>query len=230
MARMNSPESSGKKLVIAAFGDSITQAVEVDEEQRWPALLEAALNRESHSRSTQVVNYGVGGNTSREGLARMEDVLSGGPNLVLVEFGGNDSTDETERHISLDEFTVNLATMKSAFGAIGAQMILLTFPPVVNDWSTHNAKEWHLQHGGIDGHVELYRQRTRGFAAQNQLMLIDIDSSLRAAGKTNGWEKYFQPDGVHLTAQGNALIAETVAQNLLQSQLFQELVSAPRLS
>lgn len=220
MARMNSIENSVSKLVVAAFGDSITEALEVPAEQRWPALLEVALNHESPARSTQVVNYGIGGNTSREGLARMEEVLSCGPDLVLVEFGGNDATDDSKRHVSLDEFTANLEAIKNDVEAIGAQMILITFPPVVNDWSTHNAKEWHTKHGGVDQHVELYRQRTRDFAAENQLLLIDIDAALREAGKANGWEKYFVADGVHLNEGGNALIGQTVLKNLLQSRIF----------
>jgi len=228
MARMNSSENSalnsGKKLVIAAFGDSITEALEVEPEQRWPQRLETALDAENFARSTpeniQVVNCGVCGNTSREGLARMETVLSCAPNLVLVEFGGNDSTDDTERSVSLDEFAANLEAIKSAVEAIGAQMILITFPPVVNDWSTHNEKEWHKQHGGIDEHVEIYRQRTRTFAKENQLLLIDIDAALREAGKANGWEKYFVADGVHLNEGGNELVGQTIFKNLLQSPGF----------
>ncbi len=223
---MNSSENFSHKITIAAFGDSITEAVEVPEEQRWPALLEVALNQNG-ARSTQVVNYGIGGNTSREGLARMENVLSCAPDLVLVEFGGNDATDDLTRYVSLAEFTANLATMHAQFQSIGAQMMLVTFPTVVNDWSTHNAKDWHQQHGGIDEHVELYRQRTRAFAQENQLLLIDIDAALREAGKANGWEKYFTPDGVHLNEGGNELIGQTVKESLLQSRLFQDLISAP---
>ena len=226
--------NSSQHLVIAAFGDSITEALEVEPEQRWPQWLEAALNQENFARSTpeniRVVNCGVGGNSSREGLARMETVLSCAPDLVLVEFGGNDTTDDNERHVSLEEFAANLETIKHAVETAGAQMILITFPPVVNDWSTHNEKEWHQKHGGIDEHIELYRQRTRAFATENQLLLIDIDAALRAAGQAKGWEKYFMPDGVHLNRGGNELIGETVFQSLVQSETFQQRMDSPKAS
>lgn len=212
MAGMNQSE----KLTIVAFGDSITQAVEVAKEQRWPALLEVALNRQNGARSTLVVNRGIGGNTSREGLARMEEVLCCEPDFVLVEFGGNDTTDEAARHVSVEEFVCNLGAMREQIGQAGATMILLTLPPVNNDQSTHNAKSWHRHHGSIDEHVELYRQSMRIFAFENQLLLIDIDRALRHAVAAQGWAKYFQSDGVHLTRGGNEIVGETVLQSLLE--------------
>ncbi|MEO6909282.1 MAG: GDSL-type esterase/lipase family protein [Abditibacteriaceae bacterium] len=201
---MNNPD-----FTIAAFGDSITQAVEVSEEKRWPALLATALQ-------VRVVNCGVGGNTSREGLARIDGVLACAPNLVLIEFGGNDTTDEMHRYVDLEEFAHNLDQMLSTFLNADAEIALLTFPPVVEEWSSHNEKAWNQQHGGIDRHVELYRQATRHFAQTHQLMLIDIDSALRDAGKRSGWNKLFQPDGVHLTETGNSVVCETVYLKLQQ--------------
>jgi lysophospholipase L1-like esterase len=77
-------------LTVICFGDSITQAsTEMPEADRWPILLEALLKERLAPRPVAVVNAGVGGNTSREGLVRMDQaVLARRPNLVLVQFGG----------------------------------------------------------------------------------------------------------------------------------------------
>lgn len=219
MASMNSsPEN--KVLTIAAFGDSITGAVEVPVEQRWTSLLEKVLTRQISEGVVKVVNYGVGGNTSREGLARMEEIFSCGPDFVLVEFGGNDAMDNPERFVSLDEFTENLRTMQQRIEAAGAKMILLTFPPVVNEWHAHGFHPPHQQYGGLDGRIELYRQRTHTYAVENQLLLIDIDRALRHPGLEEGWEEYILPDGVHLTQGGNRIVAEKVLRELGQIGIF----------
>ena len=92
----------------------------------------------------------------------------------------------------------------------------------MNDWSPHNNTPHHQKHGGGDQHVELYRRLARDFADENQLLLVDIDAALRDAAKADGWEKYFQTDGVHLTLSGNEIICAAVLQKLLQLDDFQE--------
>ena len=78
---------------IVAFGDSMTECKALEPSARWPGLLQRRLNRASAGIRCVVVNAGVGGNTSREGLARLErDVLPHRPDLTLVQFGGNDAT------------------------------------------------------------------------------------------------------------------------------------------
>ncbi|MCE9592467.1 MAG: hypothetical protein K8S99_18325 [Planctomycetes bacterium] len=192
---------------IVAFGDSITQAVEVPEADRWPALVGGRLAERFAQLKPVVVNAGVGGNTSREGLARMErDVLAHSPEIVLVEFGGNDSTYEPARSVSLDEFKANLAAMKARLDACnGAEMIVLPFPPVVDRDVFTRDHEKYKPAGGPDRYIEAYRAAARDFSRTHKLALADIDPPLRADMAAN-----FLPDGVHMTAAGNRAIAQTV--------------------
>ena len=106
---------------IMAFGDSITAAKEMnDEMERWPVMLQAALRERFPEALVTVLNAGVGGNTSREGLARMDrDVISHNPDCVLAEFGGNDAIPQASRHVPLDEFLANLSAMKAKIDAFG---------------------------------------------------------------------------------------------------------------
>ena len=199
--------SQQKSLTLVAFGDSITQASSElpDELQRWPAILEQALCVAFPASPVTVINAGIGGNTSREGLARIEnDVLRHRPDCVLVEFGGNDATPEPERHVTLDEYAANLAAMKARLDALGGcRMVLVTFPPVLD--LQHAWQAAFKDVGGQDRYLERYRRVTRDFAARHGLPLADIDAALRPKPTENTL-----PDGVHLTAAGNRVVAETV--------------------
>lgn len=203
-------------LTIAALGDSITQGLDVAEPKRWTTLVETGLRGRYPEREVRVINAGVGGNTSREGLARLRnDVLTHKPNVVLVEFGGNDATPEQDRHVSLEEFHENLHRMSGLIGeATGARRILLTFPPIVNAWHGWTGNALFDGFGGPDGYVEQYREVTRAYARDHGLMLIDIDKVLRDAMANHGAETYIMRDGVHLTEDGNVVVAQAIMQLL----------------
>lgn len=75
---------------VVAFGDSITEATHQAPEARWPAILNQTIQPHFSDCVITIINAGVGGNTTREGLQRIEkDVTSHEPHLVLAEFGND---------------------------------------------------------------------------------------------------------------------------------------------
>ena len=74
---------------IACFGDSLTEGYGLRPDEALPAILEQMI-REEGIRAT-FLNYGVSGETSGDGLARIESVIASTPDAVIVEFGANDS-------------------------------------------------------------------------------------------------------------------------------------------
>jgi lysophospholipase L1-like esterase len=69
---------------IICFGDSITAGKGAPEGGDYPALLAQLSGRE-------VINAGVSGNTSDDGMLRIEsDVVDRRPSIVILQFGGND--------------------------------------------------------------------------------------------------------------------------------------------
>jgi len=201
-----------KPFTIVAFGDSITLAQEQPENLRWTALLEEKLNKAFPERKFRVINAGVGGNTSREGLKRMAaDVLAHKPSLALVQFGGNDATLEKDRHVSLEEFRVNLETMRDEIAKLpGAKMALLTFPPLIDAWHLWNREPAFREQGGVDACAEKYRKVVRDFAQANGLAVADLNRVLRAAIQTSSAKEFILNDGVHLRAQGHQTVADEV--------------------
>ena len=195
--------ATGSTASVVVFGDSITAAVQQSPERRWPAILEQRLRAAAPGRGLSVVNAGAGGNTSREGLARIErDVLARKPDVVTVEFGGNDATDVPNRHVDLAEFGQNLSSIVTRVRSVSpdAAIIMLTFPPVID--SRHSRG---TMHGGLDRYVEQYRESVRTFASSRGLRLVDTDAAIRPRA-----EQLILPDGVHLTAEGNQAIADAV--------------------
>ena len=76
--------NSGTGEQILILGDSITAGYGLESEQAYPSLLSQKLN-------LPIVNRGVSGDTTADGLARLsEDILTEEPWMVIVGLGGND--------------------------------------------------------------------------------------------------------------------------------------------
>ncbi|OHB52691.1 MAG: hypothetical protein A2Y12_03275 [Planctomycetes bacterium GWF2_42_9] len=201
-----------KQIKIVAFGDSITAAVGLGTEQKWTSLLEKKLNSHKKNIHWTVVNSGIGGNTSREGLMRFEkDVLSFQSDIVLVQFGGNDAGTVADRAVSVEEFKHNLNIM---YEAIKTQMMLLSYPPIIDDWHSDGKSVRYAAYGGFDRYVELYRQAARDFCREKNVKIIDIETALRKACKEFSTQEIVMKDGIHLTAKGNEIICQTVYNDL----------------
>ncbi len=74
---------------ILVFGDSLTAGYGVQENEAFPARLQAAMT--AAGRDVVIENAGVSGDTSAGGLARLDWALGGDkPDLIIVELGAND--------------------------------------------------------------------------------------------------------------------------------------------
>ena len=81
--------ATGRMLVLLALGDSLTAGYGLPEPQSFPAQLEAALRQKGYN--IRVINAGVSGDTSADGLARLDWVLEEPADAVIVELGANDA-------------------------------------------------------------------------------------------------------------------------------------------
>ena len=79
------------EVVILALGDSLLAGYGLGAGQSYPAHLETAL--QARGLPVRIVNAGVSGDTTADGLARLDFVLKGigkKPALAIVSLGGND--------------------------------------------------------------------------------------------------------------------------------------------
>ena len=79
------PAAEDRRPVIVTFGDSLTAGVVP---ANYPDALQRLLDRNGYR--YRVDNQGVSGDTTTDGLARIDNVIAAHPALVLLEFGGND--------------------------------------------------------------------------------------------------------------------------------------------
>ena len=80
--------ATARPLRLVAFGDSLTAGYNLPEADAFPTRLQAALARQG--RDVEVVNAGVSGDTSADGLARLDWTLGDGADAVILELGAND--------------------------------------------------------------------------------------------------------------------------------------------
>jgi acyl-CoA thioesterase-1 len=101
----------GPERHILAFGDSLFAGYGVAQSASYPARLEAALR--ARGINARIANAGVSGDTSAAALERLKFTLDNQPQppeLVLLEFGGNDLL----RGVAPAETKANLAAMLDA--------------------------------------------------------------------------------------------------------------------
>jgi len=104
--------------VVLAFGDSLTAGNGAAADQSYPAQLARLLNRE-------VVNAGVSGEISREGMQRLNALLDAHrPELLILCHGGNDLL----RKLPQAELEANLLAMINMAHSRGIQVLLLGVP------------------------------------------------------------------------------------------------------
>lgn len=106
-----------------AFGDSITAGVGDPEELGYPPRLEVQL--QSSEPGATVENAGVPGETTAEGLSRLDDALAGEPGVLLLMEGTNDVTSG----ISVETILFNLEEMMDRAEAAGWGVVPATIIP-----------------------------------------------------------------------------------------------------
>ena len=109
--------------ILLVFGDSLSAAYGMPEEQSWVNLL-----RERLGSAYEVVNTSSSGETTQGGLARIGKTLEvHEPDIVIIELGGNDGL----RGLPITAIRDNLQAMTEAVIAAGAQPVLagMLMPP-----------------------------------------------------------------------------------------------------
>src|SRR5580704_9303722 len=82
------PPKADTRPVIAAFGDSLSAGFGVAPGKSFPDDLQRLIDAAGFQ--YRVVNLGVSGDTTTDGVERLPTVLAVHPAIVILEFGGND--------------------------------------------------------------------------------------------------------------------------------------------
>ena len=103
---------------IVVLGDSLAAGFGSESQRGYVAVLQQRLGLE-------LINRGVSGDTTAQGLARLDkDVLSLDPAMVVVELGGNDFLQKVpveETFANLDKIVTQIQNKRAAVLLLGTQ-------------------------------------------------------------------------------------------------------------
>lgn len=118
----------GESLTYMVYGDSISTGCEaIYKKDAYFSLFADKLEQVTGG-TVELVNEAVGGETSRQGVARFPSVLEKHrPQLVSIAYGVNDMClKEGKPDLTIEEYRHNIVTMLEAARAIGSEVILVT--------------------------------------------------------------------------------------------------------
>lgn len=167
--------------VIVAFGDSLTAGVAG---RSYPDDLQDLLDQ--HHYRYKVENQGVSGDTTTDGLARIDNVTAQHPVLVILEFGGNDGL----RGVPVASIRENLESIIRQFRQAKVPLVLLgiTLPP------NYGADY-------VNPFTAMYPDLARRYNLRFiPFLLLHIYQH----------PELMQPDGVHPSGEGNRIVAQDV--------------------
>jgi acyl-CoA thioesterase-1 len=176
--------SKDTRPLLVCFGDSLTAGAGTDAGQSYPDYLQADLDR-LHYRY-RVDNEGVSGNTTKDGVERLPDILALRPAVVVVEFGGNDGL----RGLRIEDTRANLDEIVGTLKKAGIKVALagITLPP---DYGQDY----------IDKFNETYRLLAEKYhVPMLPFLLKDV----------YGVPGMMQRDETHATAKGNQVVARNL--------------------
>ena len=182
---------------VVALGDSITQEnYHTHGEPPWPGLLAARLPGQA-----EVVNCGVSGHTTVNGLVRLPwPVMAQQPDLVVIAYGMNDVV-----QVPVAEYDANLRALVAGVRAGGAEVALCNAPWVDAGVYLHPQET-----------MALYAATVRTVGAELRCPVADwyaVTEAVHAADAA-GWATLMN-DAIHPNAAGQVVLAETVAAALL---------------
>lgn len=169
---------------IVALGDSITAGLGLAPEEAYPSLLQRRIDTEHLN--YEVVNAGVSGDTSAGGLSRLDWALDGDVRVLIVALGGNDAL----RGLPIAELRQNLSQIIERAQSRGVKVLLagMEAPP---NFGRDYIVSFH----------QLYPALAKKYNVVFVPFLLD---------KVAGRESLNQRDGIHPTAEGARIVADTV--------------------
>jgi acyl-CoA thioesterase-1 len=229
------------KFTIVVYGDSISRGIIFDDEKRKHSLLlESFTNLVRTHLKGVVYNAAKFGSTIVEGLQRFQsDVLKRKPDIVLIEFGGNDCDFQWDAiaenpsgifhpNTECNTFYQLLTDLVKKLSSMDIVPVLMTLPPLDAEkflnWVGRNSEEAKnniLKYIGNVSNIYSWHERYNAailrVAEETATRLIDIRTSFLL---TDDFTTLICDDGIHPNKEGHQVIAEKILQYIQSNYMF----------
>ena len=217
--------------VVVAYGDSITKGVVYDNERsKYSTLKENFTNIVSDYIKGSVYNVGKFGSTIVRGINKTyKDVIKKTPDIVLIEFGGNDCDFKWEEiavnpdlehkpNTDINTFRKTLTGMITSLKNDKIVPVLMTLPPLdpqkyfkwigKGDYiAEKNILQWLGTEDTLFYWHNLYNQAITSIAEETKTLLIDVRTEFL---KYKNYTQFLCSDGIHPNKEGHSLIAKVL--------------------
>ena len=198
-AQYTGPQKGQK---VAFLGDSITN-YGFHKPAGYVHLVASALGQEGYP--IEIIPAGVGGNTSRDMLARVDnDVIAKKPDWMTLSCGVNDVW-HGANGVPLDEYEKNITEIVAKAQAAGIKVVILTSTMITEDPAAFTNKK-----------LTAYNDFLRSLAQEKGLPVADLNVAMQAAvaQEKTKWPDVKGPlltvDGVHMNPLGDQMMASAM--------------------
>jgi len=183
IAQFISANSNTKTVLF--LGDSLTEGLGVSKQKAYPSLVKN-LVQSNLNKKINVINGGVSGSTTSDGLARLKWYLKRKPDIILVALGANDGL----RGLNLQQSQKNLEEIINHAINSNAKVLLagMLIPP---NYGPTYAQDFKNMYENI----------------KNKYSLKSMPFLLKGVA---GQQEFNQADGIHPNEKGHEIIAKEV--------------------
>jgi acyl-CoA thioesterase-1 len=179
-------EATQQRIVI--LGDSLTAGFGLEDEESYPAVLEKTLIDANLDQKWTIVNAGVSGDTTADGLHRLDWLLRQPVSILIVALGGNDGLRGLNVKVTEANLQAIIDQTRAKYPDVRIFIAGMLMPPNMGqDYTTAFA-------------AIFPRVAARNHATLLPFLLDGV------AGKPD----LNQPDGIHPNADGAKIVAANV--------------------
>jgi lysophospholipase L1-like esterase len=129
----------------------------------------------------RIRNRGISGQTSREMLQRVDEIVKAGPRRVILLAGANDA----HRGRTLEEYLVDMRELIGRLSYSAGGVVVLTIPPTTDR--------------RFQDRIDAFNTGLRGLCQEKGVELVDLGAVLEQDGLL---DPELTTDGVHLNVEG----------------------------
>lgn len=194
---------------VITFGASTVEGIPKPLNFQGP--LKSYLENCYPQKSVVLFNYGVAGETTAQGLLRIDDALNNQAEFFLILMGANDAIKIADNQARLNMTVSNMRALVEKAQAKKLAVIIGTVQYFVENLSTSAERNLARRRNRV---IDQINNAYRGIAAEKSLKIADINATI-------GKDASLYSDGVHPNLRGYEVVSnvwfDAISQEIAQS-------------